>query len=122
MLFGARISAKLNVFLGVPNLSDDMLPPQVAYLRSYFARARMNPLFPASVTALTIAVGCWIWRAHAAPAGSGAEIGFALLAALTALALIEHWLMILPVRDTALWAWIAPKRAAADPAVPHPID
>jgi putative photosynthetic complex assembly protein 2 len=122
VLFGARISAKLNVYLGVPNLSDDMLPAQVAYLRTYFARARMNMLFPVSATALTFAVGCWIERAYAAPAGSGAQTGFTLLAALTALALIEHWFMMLPVRDTALWAWMTPKRATADPAVPHPID
>lgn len=121
VLFAARISAKLNVFLGVPNLSDEMLPAQVDYLRSYFARARINFLFPCSVTALTLAVGCWIERIYTAPVGSGAESGFTLIAALTTLALTEHWLMMLPVRDTALWAWVTPKRAA-DPAVPHPVD
>jgi putative photosynthetic complex assembly protein 2 len=56
-----------------------------------------------SAAALSFGVGCWIERAHSASAGSGAETGFTLLAALTALALMEHWFMMLPVRDTALW-------------------
>lgn len=122
VLFAARISAKLNVFLGVPNLSEEMLPAPVAHLRSYFAKRPMNLLFPVSVTALTFATGCWIERAHAAPAGSGAEAGFALLATLTALALVEHWLMILPVRDAALWKWMTPKRTGADLPAPRPVD
>ncbi|MEM7507844.1 MAG: putative photosynthetic complex assembly protein PuhE [Pseudomonadota bacterium] len=105
MLFGARISAKLNVFLGVPNLSEEMLPAPVAHLKTYFAKRRMNLLFPVSVTVLTFAVACWIERAYAAPSGSGAESGFILLATLSLLALIEHWLMVLPVRDAVLWRW-----------------
>lgn len=105
MLFGARISAKLNVFLGVPNLSEEMLPAPVAHLKTYFAKRRMNLLFPVSITLLTFAVACWVERAYAAAPGSGAEIGFILLATLSLLALIEHWLMVLPVRDAVLWRW-----------------
>ena len=122
VLFAARISAKLNVFLGVPNLSDEMLPAPVAHLRSYFAKRPINFLFPASATALTFAIACWIERAHSAPAGSGAETGFVLLATLTALALIEHWLMLLPVRDAALWRWMTRKRPGAEIPAPHVAD
>jgi len=40
-------------------------------------------------------------------------VGFALLSAITALALLEHWLMVLPVPDAKLWRWMlpAPKHA-----------
>ena len=44
-------SAKLNLFLGVPNLGAEMLPDHLAYLTSFMARRPMNDLFPVSVTA-----------------------------------------------------------------------
>jgi putative photosynthetic complex assembly protein 2 len=34
--------------------------------------------------------------------------GFALLAALTILALLEHWFMVLPLPDQKLWRWMIP--------------
>jgi putative photosynthetic complex assembly protein 2 len=82
----------------------------------------MNLLMPVSITALTFATACWIERAIATPAGSGLETGFALLATLTALALLEHWLMVLPVRDSALWRWLAPKPYISGGDAPDPID
>ncbi|MFK7941856.1 MAG: putative photosynthetic complex assembly protein PuhE [Paracoccaceae bacterium] len=109
ILFAARISAKLNVYFGVPNLSHEMMPESVAHMKTYFANRSMNWLFPVSITALTFANACWIERAVAATPGSGAEIGFVLLATLTSLALLEHWLMVLPVRDALLWRWMTPK-------------
>ena len=109
ILFGARISAKLNVYFGVPNLSHEMMPDTVAHMKTYFAKRAMNWVFPVSITGLTLANAFWIERALAAPAGSGAEIGFTLLATLTSLALLEHWLMVLPVRDALLWRWMTPK-------------
>ena len=38
----------------------------------------------------------------------GALVGHALLAAITALALLEHWLMVLPLPDAKLWRWMLP--------------
>lgn len=119
VLFLARITAKLNVFLGVPNINDHFLPSPLRHLSSHFRRAPMNGFFPWSVTLLTFATACWIERMISAPAGSGAEIGFALLATLTALALFEHWMMVLPIPDAALWSWAMPDRTAnADTALP----
>lgn len=114
ILFLARISAKLNVYLGVPNLSHEMLPGPVQHLKTYFAHRRMNWLFPISISLLTFATGCWIERAIAAPAGSGTETGFILLATLSVLALVEHWLMVLPIRDAALWQWMTKRREEED--------
>ncbi len=111
VLLGARISAKLNLFLGVPNLAEELIPERLDHLKSYFAKRAMNPLFPVSVTVLTLAVGCWAERAWAAE--TPAEVAeFALLGMLTLLALIEHWLLVLPLRDAALWQWMLPARDA----------
>jgi len=107
VLFFARVSAKLNLFLGVPRINTDFLPSALAHLPSHFRIARMNWLFPASVTVLSFATGCWLERVYSAP--TPAEmVGFALLAALTALALLEHWLMVLPLPDEKLWRWMLP--------------
>ncbi|MFY0693068.1 MAG: DUF3623 domain-containing protein [Paracoccaceae bacterium] len=107
VLFFARISAKLNLFLGVPKINLEFLPSALAHLPSHFRIARMNWLFPVSVTALSFAVACWLERIHASDT-AGATVGFVLLAALTALALFEHWMMVLPVPDEKLWRWMLP--------------
>jgi len=122
VLFGARISAKLNIYLGVPHLSHDMLPRGVAHLKSYFRRSPVSPVFPVSVTLLAIAAGCFLERALAAPPGSGAEAGFTLIATLTALALLEHWLMVIPVRETALWRWAGRNLDTEKGSAPGPTD
>ena len=38
VLWVMRTSAKLNLFLGVRNLSEEFLPPHLSYLQSYFRR------------------------------------------------------------------------------------
>lgn len=106
LLFFARISAKLNVYLGVPNINVEFLPKPVRHLESHFRIAPMNGFFPIGVTLLTLATACWIERTIAAEPGSGAHVGYALLAALTALAVLEHWLMVLPLPDARLWRWM----------------
>jgi putative photosynthetic complex assembly protein 2 len=106
-LYAARISAKLNLFLGVPRINTEFLPTALRHLPSHFRLARMNWMFPVSVTVLTFAVACWLERLFAAGT-PGETVGFALLAALTSLALLEHWLMVLPLPDAKLWRWMLP--------------
>lgn len=116
-LFVARISAKLNLFLGVPRINTEFLTEPLAHLPSYFRRATLNELFPLSITILSFATALWLERLLGA--GTPAEVaGFALLTALTALALLEHWFMILPLPDARLWRWMLPARAAA-PSLPR---
>ncbi len=113
LLFAARISAKLNLFLGVPRINTDFLPRPLAHLSSYFRQGPVSGFFPLSVTLLALAVGCFLerlWRAHAA-ADQGAIIGFTLLTMLSALALLEHWFMVWRVRDDKLWRWMIPAPA-----------
>ena len=98
-----RVSAKLNIFLGVPNLTVDFLPVQLGYLKSYFRVAVFNPLFPVSVAVGTLAA--LLLGEAAGVAASGAAVGFTMLSALVALGTLEHWFLVLPMKDAALWRW-----------------
>lgn len=101
LLFAMRLSTKLNIFLGVSNLSAELLPPHLGYLRSHFRVAPMNALFPVSVlasVALLLHLGA-----------KAEETGAALLFTLACLGLVEHLFMMLPVRDADLWRWAVPR-------------
>lgn len=107
VLFFARISAKLNLFLGVPKINVEFLPSPLVHLPSHFRIAKMNWLFPFSISALTFAVACWLERLFAATEPHDI-VGYGLLTSLTALALLEHWLMVVPLPDARLWRWMLP--------------
>jgi putative photosynthetic complex assembly protein 2 len=120
VLWLMRISAKLNVFLGVRNLSIELLPPHLAYLASFFRQRAMNLLFPLSVTVSTVVATLLIAQALAAVPGSAEATGLLLVATLLALAIVEHWLLVLPIEATALWRWAMRKREAASSAPTRP--
>lgn len=104
LLFVMRLSAKLNLFLGVPNLSDEVFPDHLAYLKSYFGTARTNALLPWSLIFAAALTG-WAWiAAERATTDGGAATG-ALIAGLAFLGLVEHLFLILPMRDAKLWRW-----------------
>ncbi len=111
-----RQSAKLNIFFGVRNLSEDFLPRQLKYLQTYFRRAPMNPLFPVSVAASSW-VAVLVWQAAGAR-GVGAFEATALTfsGTLLSLAVLEHWFMVLPLPSQALWNWSLRSRSAEPPA------
>ena len=48
-----HLSARLNVFLGVRNVSEEFVPAHMEVLKSFLTRKPMNLLFPVSVTAAT---------------------------------------------------------------------
>lgn len=108
LLWIMRLSAKLNIFLGVPNMNEEFLPAHLGFLRSYFRKRAMNALFPISVTLGTLAF-LWLLRRGVAFEASGFEAAACLmLAAMLALAVLEHWFLVLPVPDAALWRWAMP--------------
>jgi putative photosynthetic complex assembly protein 2 len=107
LLFFARVTAKLNLFFGVPKINTEFLPEPLRHLPSHFRFSKMNAFFPVSVTALTFALGCWFERLYAVN-DPAQLVGFALLASMTALALLEHWFMVLPLPDEKLWRWMIP--------------
>jgi len=118
LLFLARISAKLNLFLGVPRINTQFLPRPLRHLPSHFRFARMNPLFPLSVTGLTAATALLLEQTMLATT-PGTTTGFALLTCLCALALLEHWFMVLPLPDEKLWRWMLPAAKPHSPASLH---
>lgn len=105
VLWCMRASAKLNLFLGVRNLGLEFLPAHLSYLRHYFRQAPMNLLFPASVTFATCVATWLIQLAALSVPGSAASIGALLVATLLILAVLEHWMLVLPLRPSALWKW-----------------
>ena len=110
-----RQSAKLNVFLGVRNLSEGFLPAHLRYLQTYFRRAPMNPLFPVSVIGASW-LAALVWQAAAARGvGAFEATALSLTGTLLSLAILEHWFMVLPLPTQALWNWGLRSRAAGPP-------
>ena len=117
LLFVLRVSAKFNLFLGVPNLSDEVFPEHLAYLKSYFRTRRCNALFPFSIL-LGLGIAAWAWgAAEAAPAGSGASAAATLIAGLAVLGVVEHLFLVLPLRDAKMWRWASSSTRAAPAAI-----
>lgn len=113
VLYVMRQSAKLNLFLGVRNLSESFLPPHLVYLHSYFRRRSMNALMPWSVL-LGGAVATWLWWQTGDSALTPFEVSAHIFAAiLLSLALLEHAFMVLPLPSEALWSWGLRSRQAA---------
>jgi putative photosynthetic complex assembly protein 2 len=103
LLYAMRVSAKLNLYLGVRNLALDFLPPHLAYLGSYFRQRRFNALMPWSLL-VGAGVVAWLLQGAAVTAG-GIRVAHVLLAALLVLALVEHLMLVLPLQPSALWRW-----------------
>jgi putative photosynthetic complex assembly protein 2 len=108
-----RWSAKLNLFLGVRNYNSDWFPDHLGYLDSYTRRAPMNLLFPLSVTAGTAVAVLLLAQAMGTtdPFLRSADL---LISALLSLAVLEHWFLMYPFGESALWRWAL---APAEPPV-----
>lgn len=137
VLWTMRQSAKLNLFLGVRNLGEKLLPEHLRYLESYFARKAINPLYPFSIAASTT-VAVLLWRGALDPRADAFEVtGYTLVATLMTLAIVEHLFMVLPLPADALWNWglrsrnlprskareeVEPKRKSWSACLPAPCD
>lgn len=111
LLWLMRLSAKLNLFLGVRNWGEQFLPPQLAYLPSYFKRRSLNALLPLVLVAGSVALAGIVQAALNTQGGPRAAL--LLVASMGVLALAEHLLMVLPVQSTALWRWAMRRHAQA---------
>jgi len=119
VLWAMRTSAKLNLFFGVRNLSEEFLPPHLAYLQTYFRRRAMNAFFPVAV-ALACAVLAWlVVQAVDDSTPPVQALGLTLVGTMLALAILEHALLVLPVNATALWRWaMRHRKSHPAPTVP----
>ncbi len=121
VLWGMRLSAKLNVYLGVLNLGEAFLPAHLTYLLSFMSRRRMNWLMPVSLAGGVLVT---VWLVHRARQPGLAPAGFAslvFLVTMLALAVLEHALLVLPLPFTALWGWwLRAKATPSESATPRP--
>ncbi len=113
LMFAMRLISKINLFIGVPNSTSEMLPEHLAYLKSYFGRNRMTVLLLVSIVAIVSATFGFATLALAAPTGSAAMVGASLLTTLSLLGVLEHLFLALPFRDGMLWGWAIPTRAGS---------
>ena len=113
ILWSMHVSGKLNVFFGVPNLSEEFIPDHLRYLTSYMLKRPMNLLFPITVTAASLLTAWFVWIAATGAAGTFETTGALYLATLSALAVLEHWLLVLPLAPMALWNWSLSSRTPA---------
>lgn len=111
LMFGLRLSSKINLFVGVPNTTTEMMPKHLGYLKSYFGRNRMTVLLAISIAGITTLAAWFATLAKAAPAGSPEMVGASLLTALCLLGAIEHLFLALPFRDGMLWGWAFKRRS-----------
>jgi putative photosynthetic complex assembly protein 2 len=117
ILWVMRLSTKINIFLGAPNIPDEFLPPHLRYLASYFRRRPMNGFFPFAITAATLFTALLVHLAMQSTSSPLERTGYALLTTLMALAVLEHWLLYVPVSATKLWAWgLSSHRKASEAA------
>ena len=120
VLWIMRLSSKLNLFLGVPNVTEKFVPQHLRYLVTYFRRARMNALMPFSIVVGCASVALWV--SGAVEAGSPfVRTWNLLLGSLMALAVIEHIFMTLPVNEARLWTWLIRRSGPRQPLEKTPV-
>ncbi|MBQ2261990.1 MAG: DUF3623 domain-containing protein [Loktanella sp.] len=117
ILYVARIFAKLNLFFGVPRINMEFVPRRLTHLKSYFRRGPVTLAFPVAITVLTALLAVCTERLWFAGTDV-AVVGYGLLTALAALALLEHWLMVIPLPDAKLWRWMLPQQHSGPKTMP----
>ena len=111
ILLVGRLSTKLNLFLGVPNFAAEFFPDHLRHLTSYMRKSPASALFPISIAAGSTLAGVEAAQAFRPEASLFDLVGLSLVFVLTALALLEHAFMVLPLHDAALWRWALPASA-----------
>lgn len=102
MLWLMHLSARLNVFLGVRNVSEEFVPDKMDVLKGFLRRRNMNPLFPFSAGVLA-----WLTYALASAAASFEGV---MAATLAAIGLLEHILLMAPLPIEKLFRWSLARR------------
>ncbi len=104
VLWWMHQSAKLNVFFGVRNLNEEFLPEHLTFLKSFLKSKPMNLFFPISIT-VSMVIATMLFE-HAASATSAFErSGDTFLGTMMALAILEHWFLVIPLPAGKLWKW-----------------
>ncbi|MBP0463340.1 DUF3623 family protein [Roseomonas sp. PWR1] len=119
ILWVMRQSTKLNIFLGARNTGEVFLPDHLRYLGSYFRTRPMNLLFPFSVMGSTLFCA-WLFHHALLPGATPFQVTAAsLLGTLAALAVLEHWFLMMPLPIEALWRWSMERRTGTQAPPPR---
>lgn len=110
ILWLMRWSAKLNIFLGVPNLNLQWFPDHLRYLETFIIKKPMNALFPVSMVMSIAAVVFVLWSTVNGTSTPFELVTSLLLGTLILLAILEHVFLMVPVPDAALWQWAVPSK------------
>ncbi len=110
VLYVMRVSAKLNLFLGVPVLNDEIMPAELAHLRSYFRRAPVNGFFPVAMLLAILLMAGFVIAAAQPDASRATTAGYVLVTTLMALAIVEHLFMLVQLPIGHLWRWSTRRR------------
>ncbi len=108
-------SAKINIFLGVNNLTTDYLPDNLKYMAQYFSKKSLNTFFPFSATITTV-IATLLFNSIGAATSAGQQVGQALLFVMMIAAVLEHWWLVTPV-PTRIWEWALKSRRETETAV-----
>lgn len=103
MLWLMHLSARLNVFLGVRNVSAEFVPDHMAVLKSFLRRRNMNALFPFSCVALAALTIYLVSLPQ--------TLAITMASTLAAIGLLEHILLMLPLPTEKIWIWALSKKA-----------
>lgn len=98
-------SARLNVLLGVRNVSADWVPAHLPFLKSFLKQRPMNAFFPISQAFAIPTLILLIEAAITAHNQSFQFVSMIFLSSLLGLAIIEHWFLVLPIPLSGLWRW-----------------
>jgi len=116
VLWWMHQSAKLNVFFGVRNLSEEFLPVHLEYLKRFLKTGPMNLFFPVSIT-VSMVITTMLWE-HAAQAPTPfARASDTFLATMMTLAILEHWFLVVPLPAAKLWHWGLASRKPEQPCL-----
>lgn len=106
ILWGMRISAKLLVFFGAPNIPANFLPSHLKYLSSYFRRKRHFPAAGMAIALTTSVVVSMLFMVRESSAADlSTHTGLILLTTLAVLAVFEHVALVVTLPDKSLFAW-----------------
>ncbi len=107
VLWLMRLSAKLNIYLGVRNVSsEEFVPRRLRYLVSYFRQAPLSPLMTLTLGGGTVALHLLVLAAGDPEVSQGVATGCVLTLTLLALALVEHLFLAFPLNEAVLWRWL----------------
>jgi putative photosynthetic complex assembly protein 2 len=118
LLWGMRLSSKMVIFFGAPNVSAQFLPPHLTYLATYFNTSRATRFFPIFLIVISSVAATLVYFGVTLPGGSFEATVYLLLATLAGLAVFEHCALVLPLPDAELWSWAQNSNKKSEPTPP----